>query len=245
MRGYAIVCECEARVLILHARKNRLKLEDEKWTEVGSSYNAFRSQVLAELEERRKEFPSAKAKGKQRLSEEDRGEDVDLWDISEADLPEHFRGKEGLDLARSIAKGEEMQQDVVAARLAELGFTVSLPLYGCYTASLTVPFSFTDGPATHSRSLCTEDNTNRRNRPKPPLRDTQQLPSSPLTHPRTRSPSLIRGPILLPPTNDRPTTSNHRPTRPTPGDVEDRYHSAAGAGGRCGEEGGEGGAEGE
>ena len=111
-------------------------MEDEKWTEVGSSYNAFRSQVLAELEERRKEFPSTKAKGKQRLSEEERGEDVDLWDISEADLPEHFRGTEGLDLARSIAKGEQSQQDALVGRLGELEFTVSDPLSGYSTAFL-------------------------------------------------------------------------------------------------------------
>ncbi len=142
----------------------RLKLEDEKWTEVGSSYNAFRSQVLAELEERRKEFPSAKAKGKQRLSEDERGEDVDLWDISEADLPEHFRGKEGLDLARSIAKGEEMQQDVVGVRLAELGFTVSSALCGYYTAFLMVVFPFTF----YRRTNCTHSPTLHSRQPESP-----------------------------------------------------------------------------
>ncbi|KAI0091077.1 Mis12-Mtw1 protein family-domain-containing protein [Irpex rosettiformis] len=133
-----------AREARFNAHIQKLKLEDEKWTEVGSSYNAFRSQVLAELEERRKEFPSAKAKGKQRLSEEERGEDVDLWDISEADLPEHFRGKEGLDLARSIAKGEQLQQDTLAGRLAELEFIADRLHTLTHSALKTTRISETD-----------------------------------------------------------------------------------------------------
>lgn len=98
-----------------------MKQEDEAWTEVGHSYNAFRASVLAELEERKKDFPSAKAKGKQRLTEED----TTLWDISEKDLPEHFRGSAGIELAKSLVRVETGQQDPLAQPMADLEYTVS------------------------------------------------------------------------------------------------------------------------
>lgn len=97
-----------------------LKQEDEAWTEVGNSYNAFRGTVLAELEERRKEFPSAKAKGKQRSTE-----DLALWDISEKDLPDYFGGNHGLELARNLVKTERGEQSALVQRMADLEYTVS------------------------------------------------------------------------------------------------------------------------
>ena len=98
----------------------RLKQEDEAWTEVGNSYNAFRAQVLADVNERKKELPSAKAKGKQRVTEAD----VELWGINEDDLPEHLRGKDGLGLARSILD-RERRQSVITNRVTDLEYTVS------------------------------------------------------------------------------------------------------------------------
>lgn len=112
----------KCRILIItELRVSRLKQEDEAWTEVGHSYNSFRSNVLAELDERRKEFPSAKAKGKQRSIEED----ILLWDISEQDLPEHFRGGDGLELAKSLVKAKKEQESPLAQRIADLEYTVS------------------------------------------------------------------------------------------------------------------------
>ena len=98
----------------------RLKQEDEAWIEVGTSYNSFRASVLAELEERKKEFPSAKAKGKQKAT----AEDVALWDISEKDLPEYFRGKDGLGLARALVEANAGQRSPLQDRMDDLQFAV-------------------------------------------------------------------------------------------------------------------------
>ena len=86
--------------LLSHGCVCRLKQEDEAWVEVGTSYNSFRAAVLEELEERKREFPSAKAKGKRKAT----AEDVAAWSIPERDLPTHFRGKDGLELARALVE---------------------------------------------------------------------------------------------------------------------------------------------
>ncbi|KAI0342616.1 hypothetical protein BDW22DRAFT_1330457 [Trametopsis cervina] len=133
-----------AREARFNTHIQKLKIEDEKWTEVGHSYNTFRANVLAELEERRKGFPSAKAKGKQRLTEEEGGVDADLWDISENDLPEHFRGIGGLDLAKSLVKDEQTAQESLAGRVAELGYTADRLHAVAHSALKTTRIAETD-----------------------------------------------------------------------------------------------------
>jgi kinetochore protein Mis13/DSN1 len=97
-----------------------LKQEDEAWVEVGNSYNSFRAAVLAELDERKKEFPSAKAKGKRPAT----AADIALWDISEKDLPEHFHGKGGLALAKSLVDPSSAKRTVLSERMQDLESTV-------------------------------------------------------------------------------------------------------------------------
>ncbi|KAF7794758.1 hypothetical protein EIP86_005896 [Pleurotus ostreatoroseus] len=108
-----------AREVRFNVHIQKLKQEDEAWIEVGTSYNSFRSAVLAELEERKREFPSAKAKGKQKAT----AEDVALWDISEKDLPEYFRGQDGVMLARSLVAGDHAQTSPLRGRMSDLECT--------------------------------------------------------------------------------------------------------------------------
>ncbi|PSS32065.1 hypothetical protein PHLCEN_2v2172 [Hermanssonia centrifuga] len=107
------------REVKFNAHIQKLKQEDEAWIEVGNSYNSFRGAVLAELEERKKEFPSAKAKGKRRAT----AEDIALWDVSEKDLPEYFRGKGGLSMARSIVEVDPGRKSPLKERIEDLEFT--------------------------------------------------------------------------------------------------------------------------
>jgi hypothetical protein len=209
---------------------NRLKMEDERWTEVGSSYNAFRSQVLAELEERRKEFPSAKAKGKQRLDEDNEGEgntNVDLWDISEQDLPEHFQGGEGLDLARSIVKGEYGKQSTLNERIADLEWTVSNSYFPTGSQLTRV----VGGPFAHPGTLGIENNSHSRNRPQSSICGAQFLSRCSVAQPHACRCAILWSPILLSTSDDCTTSSDYGSTRPTSCNVEDRHYAAAGAGG--------------
>lgn len=104
------------REIRFNAHIQRLKQEDEAWVEVGASYNSFRSAVLAELEDRKKEFPSAKARGKRPAT----AADIALWDISEKDLPEHFRGRDSLALARGLVDPAVDTQSLLRRRMEDL-----------------------------------------------------------------------------------------------------------------------------
>ncbi len=115
-----------------------MKQEDEAWIEVGNSYNSFRGAVLAELEERKKEFTSAKAKGKRRAT----AEDIALWDVSEKDLPEYFRGKGGLSMARSIVEVDPGRKSPLKERIEDLEFTVRMVVVFPAFPVLTVPMLF-------------------------------------------------------------------------------------------------------
>lgn len=86
---------------------------------MGSSYNSFRSAVLSELEERKKEFPSAKARGKRPATMHD----IALWGISDRDLPEHFGGRDGLALAKSLVNPAPAES-AVSQRIEELELMV-------------------------------------------------------------------------------------------------------------------------
>ena len=87
-----------------------MKAEEDAWIEVTNHYNAIRSEVAAEMDK----AASAKAKGKQRAIPEDD------WDIDERDLPEHFRGKSGIGLARRLMNVESARQDLLGDRLDSL-----------------------------------------------------------------------------------------------------------------------------
>ncbi|EKM58573.1 uncharacterized protein PHACADRAFT_171852 [Phanerochaete carnosa HHB-10118-sp] len=104
------------REVRFNAHIQRLKQEDEAWVEVGASYNSFRTSVLAELDDRKKELPSAKAKGKRPAT----AADVALWDIGEKDLPEHFRGRDGLIVARSLVDAAVDAQSPLRKRMEDL-----------------------------------------------------------------------------------------------------------------------------
>ena len=91
-----------------------MKAEEDAWIEVTNHYNAIRSEVAAEMDR----AASAKAKGKQRAVP---GDD---WDINPRDLPEHFRGKNGIELALRLVSTEVAQQDPLGDRLDRLEETV-------------------------------------------------------------------------------------------------------------------------
>ena len=151
----------------------RLKQEDEAWIGVGTSYNSFRSSVLGELEERKREFPSAKVKGKRRAT----AEDIALWDISEKDLPEHFRGKEGLGLARTLVEPNAEDMGALRERMDELEYTVRCVVVLACNCDLTAvhhvgrsrPLPYTIGTAVHTSSRDRPRSTVRRVEPIHPL----------------------------------------------------------------------------
>ncbi|KAH9914951.1 uncharacterized protein B0H18DRAFT_112881 [Fomitopsis serialis] len=91
-----------------------MKAEEDAWIEVTNHYNAFRMEVAAELDK----AASTKAKGKQRAVP------ADDWDIDPRDLPDHFGGKGGVELARKLVSGEFAQQDPLSRRLDSLEYTI-------------------------------------------------------------------------------------------------------------------------
>jgi hypothetical protein len=114
---------------------HRAKVEESAWLEVANFYNTYRSTVLADLDKRlapqppstpsSTRTPSAKAKGKQRAS----SQEVEDWSSPrEYELPEVFRGEEGVGLARGVVGigggGEEGRKSPLSARLEGLEFKV-------------------------------------------------------------------------------------------------------------------------
>lgn len=91
-----------------------MKAEEDAWIEVTNHYNAIRAEVAAEMDK----AVSAKAKGKQRAAPEDD------WDIDPRDLPQYFRGKQGMELASRLVSKEAAQQDPLGNRLDSLEETV-------------------------------------------------------------------------------------------------------------------------
>ncbi|KZT67919.1 hypothetical protein DAEQUDRAFT_365617 [Daedalea quercina L-15889] len=103
-----------AREIRFNAHNQRMKAEEDAWIEVTNHYNAIRMEITSELDK----AVSVKAKGKQRAMPDDD------WDIDPRDLPEHFRGKNGIDLARRVVSGEVAQQDPLSSRLDSLEYTM-------------------------------------------------------------------------------------------------------------------------
>lgn len=164
-----------------------MKAEEDAWIEVTNHYNAIRTEVAAEMDK----AVSAKAKGKQKAVPEDD------WDIDPRDLPEHFRGKSGIELARRLVSAEVVQQDPLGDRLDTLEEMVrrdTLP-------SINVPLNHgIDGPPAFPLQFCPGNHPHRRDRPRPQIRDAQHISSDTVTT-CTHIPSFdLRRFVVLPPT---------------------------------------------
>ncbi|KZT00942.1 uncharacterized protein LAESUDRAFT_664952 [Laetiporus sulphureus 93-53] len=105
-----------AREIKFNAHNQRSKAEEDAWLEVTNHYNAYRTEVLAELEK----FASTRVKGKQRAS----AEDVDEWNVDEKALPAYFRGSRSLDLARGVVSSAIDKEGNLSSRLDDLEFTM-------------------------------------------------------------------------------------------------------------------------
>ncbi|PCH39348.1 hypothetical protein WOLCODRAFT_141197 [Wolfiporia cocos MD-104 SS10] len=105
-----------ARELKFNAHIQRSRAEDDSWLEVTRHYNAYRQEILAELNT----AASAKAKGKQRAS----ADQVEEWDVEERSLPKHFRGSTNLDLARQVTGAEARKKGALNTRLESLEYTM-------------------------------------------------------------------------------------------------------------------------
>jgi kinetochore protein Mis13/DSN1 len=77
---------------------DRAKAEDQAWVAVSQFYNSYQASVKAEHDRRRQSMASAKAKGKQRAT----AADFEDWLVEEHELPQHFRGSEGIGLAKRL-----------------------------------------------------------------------------------------------------------------------------------------------
>ncbi|CCM06771.1 uncharacterized protein FIBRA_09069 [Fibroporia radiculosa] len=105
-----------AREIKFNAHIQRSKAEEDAWMEVVHHYNAYRAEVLADLDK----HESAKAKGKQRASPDE----IDKWDVDERVLSEQFRGGEGVDLARKVVSSGADDKDPLRIRLDDLEHTM-------------------------------------------------------------------------------------------------------------------------
>ena len=96
----------------------RAKAEESAWLEVANFYNSYRDKVLSEMDRR----PSANKKGKQRAT----SQELEDWEsIREYELPEMFRGENGVGLARRFVGGKRDDgMNSISARLQSLEFKV-------------------------------------------------------------------------------------------------------------------------
>lgn len=206
-----------------------MKAEEDAWIQVTNHYNAIRSDVAAEMDK----AASAKAKGKQRAVPEDE------WDIDERDLPEHFRGKSGIELARRLMSVEVAQQDPLGDRLASLEEMVRRNALSSLSVQLSQGI---DRPPALLLQLCIGDDPHRGDRPRPSVRNAQHIPSDTIPA-RTHIPAFdLRRVVILPSTQPVQTTANHRPTRPAARAFPYRRRTATEPGRGCGPTRREGGA---
>ncbi|KAJ3484487.1 hypothetical protein NLI96_g5606 [Meripilus lineatus] len=104
-----------ARESRFNAHIQKLKQEQEAWTEVGSFYKS----MLSEVEKREKEISIGSGKGKQRATLED----IASWNIDGRDLPEHFQGEKGIRLAVGIIREESGRKNPLSERMEDLELT--------------------------------------------------------------------------------------------------------------------------
>lgn len=89
------------------------------WDEAEDFYKSYRKNTLADME-RLRHPPSAKAKGKQRATSQDPADFMPR----EYELPEEFRGNDGLRLAMSVIDDEQGQKNTLGQRMEDLQFKV-------------------------------------------------------------------------------------------------------------------------
>ncbi|OCH85569.1 hypothetical protein OBBRIDRAFT_739709 [Obba rivulosa] len=117
-----------------HIQRSVMKAEEDAWVEISNIFNAHRSNILAEcerLEKRHQSFVSARAKGKQRAT----ADDLDAWEVEERYLPEHFRGRGKIELARSIVQSTADDESPLRNRLKDLEFKLDR-LHGLANSAL-------------------------------------------------------------------------------------------------------------
>lgn len=108
-----IMAHCRSLIL------SRAKAEERAWIEVAHFYNSYRDNVLSELDKRLPRIPDAK--GKQRAT----SQEVDDWsNPREYELPEEFRGAQGVELAKSVLEMETGAKSPLTLRLEGLEFKV-------------------------------------------------------------------------------------------------------------------------
>jgi hypothetical protein len=92
---------------------------------VSQFYNSYQITVNAEIARRRQSMASAKAKGKQRATTVD----FDEWAIDDHELPLHFRGIDGVELARQLLSDplSSSENNSLRKRLQAVEDTVSRP----------------------------------------------------------------------------------------------------------------------
>ncbi|EMD31504.1 hypothetical protein CERSUDRAFT_100359 [Gelatoporia subvermispora B] len=123
-----------AREARFNAHIQRMKAEEDAWLEISNTFNAYRSSILTEcerLEKRHQNFVSARAKGKQRATVDD----LDAWEVEERYLPEHFRGRGQIELARSVIQATPDDESPLRARLRDLEFKLD-HLHGLANSAL-------------------------------------------------------------------------------------------------------------
>ena len=113
--------------ILTHLEIHRAKAEENAWLEVANFYNSYQRTVLSSLDKSLPApppTPSAKSKGKQRAT----SQEVEDWSsLREHELPEAFRGEDGVGLAKSVVNAretEEGRKSPLSERLEGLEFKV-------------------------------------------------------------------------------------------------------------------------
>ncbi|KII85269.1 hypothetical protein PLICRDRAFT_146108 [Plicaturopsis crispa FD-325 SS-3] len=109
----------KAREIKFEVQLGRIKAEEVAWDEAEDFYKSYRKNTLADME-RLRHPPSAKAKGKQRATSQDPAEFMPR----EYELPEEFRGNDGIRLAMSVIDDEQGQKNTLGQRMEDLQFKV-------------------------------------------------------------------------------------------------------------------------
>ncbi|EGN98747.1 hypothetical protein SERLA73DRAFT_181372 [Serpula lacrymans var. lacrymans S7.3] len=108
---------------------DRAKAEQEAWVHVDQFYNSYQTNSLADLEKRRRALTppsSLKAKGKQRATSVEPGDDWRWLLPREEELPEAFRGKNGVELAKRIMEErfESGEESPISQRMEDVRFKI-------------------------------------------------------------------------------------------------------------------------
>ncbi|KAI0789954.1 Mis12-Mtw1 protein family-domain-containing protein [Abortiporus biennis] len=117
----------------------RLKTEQDAWSEVEKFYKSLESNTLEEVRKREAELISGKSKGKQRATVDE----MQSWQL-EKDLPEHFLGANGVELAKRILASDSSQKSVLSKRMEDLELTADRLLSFAHSALQTTRMTEAD-----------------------------------------------------------------------------------------------------